>query len=64
MPLTPSQIRYLRGLAHDVKPVVLLGNKGIHADASDQHFGRTDFATWVIDANARAIAELQVLTSG
>ena len=28
MPLTPSQIRYLRGLAHDVKPVVLLGNKG------------------------------------
>jgi RNA-binding protein len=28
MPLTPSQIRYLRSLAHDLSPVVLLGNKG------------------------------------
>jgi hypothetical protein len=43
---------------------VLLGNKGINADATDQHFGRTDFATWVIDPNARAIVEQQVLASG
>jgi len=28
MPLTPSQTRYLRSLAHDLNPVVLLGNKG------------------------------------
>lgn len=28
MSLTSSQIRYLRSLAHDLTPVVLLGNKG------------------------------------
>src|SRR5574337_237531 len=28
MTLTPSQMRYLRSLAHDLSPVVLLGNKG------------------------------------
>ncbi|HZX69596.1 MAG TPA: ribosome assembly RNA-binding protein YhbY [Rhodanobacter sp.] len=28
MSLTSSQIRYLRSLAHDLSPVVLLGNKG------------------------------------
>lgn len=28
MPLTSSQIRYLRSLAHDLSPVVMLGNKG------------------------------------
>ena len=28
MALSPSQIRYLRSLAHDLSPVVLLGNKG------------------------------------
>ncbi len=28
MSLTPSQIRYLRSLAHDLNPVLLLGNKG------------------------------------
>jgi hypothetical protein len=44
--------------------LVLLGNKGATADASDQHFGRTDFATWVIDPDARAIVEEQVRVSG
>lgn len=29
MPLKNSQIRYLRGLAHPLKPVVLLGGKGV-----------------------------------
>ena len=29
MSLTPSQRRYLRGLAHDLKPVILLGAKGV-----------------------------------
>lgn len=29
MPLTPSQRRYLRGLAHPLKPVLLLGGKGV-----------------------------------
>lgn len=43
---------------------VLMGNKGVNADASDQHFGRTDFATWVIDPNARATVEQRVLASG
>lgn len=28
MPLSSSQSRYLRSLAHDLSPVVLLGNKG------------------------------------
>jgi RNA-binding protein len=29
MSLTNSQIRYLRGLAHDLNPIILVGNKGI-----------------------------------
>ncbi len=29
MALKPSQIRYLRGLAHPLKPVLLLGGKGV-----------------------------------
>lgn len=28
MALSPSQTRYLRGLAHDLSPVILLGAKG------------------------------------
>jgi RNA-binding protein len=28
MPLSSTQTRYLRSLAHDLSPVVLLGNKG------------------------------------
>ncbi|MDE2271933.1 MAG: ribosome assembly RNA-binding protein YhbY [Xanthomonadaceae bacterium] len=31
MALTSSQIRYLRGLAHPLKPVVMLGGKGVTA---------------------------------
>jgi RNA-binding protein len=31
MPLSSSQIRYLRSLAHDLKPVVMLGAKGATA---------------------------------
>ncbi len=31
MPLSPGQIRYLRGLAHSLKPVLLLGGKGVTA---------------------------------
>jgi RNA-binding protein len=29
MTLTPKQKRYLRGLAHKLKPVVMIGNAGI-----------------------------------
>lgn len=29
MSLKPNQTRYLRGLAHALKPVILTGNKGI-----------------------------------
>jgi len=29
MSLKPSQKRYLRGLAHALKPVIMVGNKGI-----------------------------------
>ncbi len=28
-PLTPTQRRYLRGMCHHLKPLVMLGNKGI-----------------------------------
>ncbi|MGF6709626.1 RNA-binding protein [Luteibacter sp. W1I16] len=28
MSLSPTQRRYLRSLAHDLRPVILLGNKG------------------------------------
>lgn len=31
MSLNSSQIRYLRGLAHPLKPVLLLGGKGVTA---------------------------------
>lgn len=44
MNLTSSQIRYLRGLAHSLKPVILTGNKGVtpavikeFSAALDQH---------------------------
>lgn len=44
MPLSPSQKRYLRGLAHSRKPVILTGNKGVtpallkeFSAALDQH---------------------------
>ena len=29
MPLSSSQKRYLRGLAHSLKPVIMIGNKGV-----------------------------------
>ncbi len=29
MPLSPFQKRYLRGLAHNLDPIVLLGQKGV-----------------------------------
>jgi RNA-binding protein len=29
MSLKPNQKRYLRGLAHALKPVILIGNKGV-----------------------------------
>lgn len=38
MPLTNSQIRYLRGLAHDLNPVILVGNKGV-TPALTREFG-------------------------
>lgn len=41
-----------------------LGNKTATAGSSDQHFGRTDFATWVIDPNARSLVEQRVAASG
>ena len=31
MSLTSSQKRYLRGFAHDLKPVILVGQKGVTA---------------------------------
>ena len=31
MPLSASQKRYLRGFAHDLKPVILVGQKGVTA---------------------------------
>ena len=38
MSLTNSQIRYLRGLAHSLKPVIMTGNKGL-TDAVVKEFG-------------------------
>jgi len=44
MPLKASQKLYLRGLSHDLKPVIMVGNKGVSAAviaefslALDQH---------------------------
>jgi RNA-binding protein len=44
MPLTGSEKKYLRGLAHSLKPVVFIGQKGINVsvikalnEAFDQH---------------------------
>lgn len=36
MPLTHSQRRYLRELAHPLKPVVMIGNKGITPSLLDE----------------------------
>ena len=41
-----------------------LGNKTATGGSSDQHFGRTDFATWVVDPDARSVVEQQVAASG
>jgi RNA-binding protein len=38
MALSSSQIRYLRSLAHDLSPVILLGNKGA-TDAVTKELG-------------------------
>ena len=38
MALSSSQIRYLRSLAHDLSPVILLGNKGA-SDAVAKELG-------------------------
>jgi RNA-binding protein len=38
MALSSSQIRYLRSLAHDLSPVILLGNKGA-SDAVTKELG-------------------------
>jgi RNA-binding protein len=35
-PLTPAQKRHLRGFAHDLKPVVLVGQKGVTAALLDE----------------------------
>ena len=35
-PLKPSQKRYLRGLAHDLKPVILVGQKGVTPAVLDE----------------------------
>jgi len=32
MPLTSRQIRYLRGLTHQLQPVVMVGEKGLSAN--------------------------------
>lgn len=40
VPLTQSQRRYLRGMCHDLKPVVMLGNKGV-TDAVKTELGST-----------------------
>jgi RNA-binding protein len=36
--MTPTQIRYLRGLAHSLNPVILVGNKGV-TPALTREFG-------------------------
>lgn len=38
MALSSSQVRYLRSLAHDLSPVILLGNKGA-SDAVTKELG-------------------------
>jgi RNA-binding protein len=42
MPLSPSQKRYLRGLAHNLKPVILTGNKGVTPAVIKELFNALD----------------------
>lgn len=77
--LTNSQRRYLRGLAHDLKPVILVGAKGVtdalvqeFSNALDQHElvkvripaeDREDFAAQAAEL-ARATGAESVQTIG
>jgi len=36
MALTSKQKQYLRGLAHNLKPIILVGNKGISAQVLEE----------------------------
>lgn len=36
MKLSNKQIRHLRGLAHDLKPVVMIGDKGLTANVIEE----------------------------
>ena len=42
MPLTSSQKRFLRGFAHDLKPVILVGQKGITPNLLAEFDGAID----------------------
>ena len=66
MSLTSSQKRYLRGLAHDLKPVIMTGNKGVtpallkeFAGALDHHeLVKVKLGSEDRDERAAQIAEL------
>ena len=42
MPLTASQKRHLRGFAHDLKPVILVGQKGVTPNLLAEFAGALD----------------------
>lgn len=69
MALSSSQIRYLRSLAHDLSPVVLLGNKGATEAVVKELAGALDIHELVkvklsgSDKDERQ-AQLDVLTAG
>jgi hypothetical protein len=58
-----SSLAWSPGSVSNTKNLTL-GNKTATAGASDQHFGRTDYATWVVDPDARWLAEQRVAASG
>ncbi|MGM0562841.1 MAG: ribosome assembly RNA-binding protein YhbY [Pseudomonadota bacterium] len=43
MQLSNKQIKYLRGLAHDLKPVVMIGANGLSDNVSDEIEGALRF---------------------
>ena len=67
--LTPSQKRYLRGLAHPLKPVVLMGAKGLtdavlaEIDLALEHHELVKVSADDREAREATIAEIAKRTS-
>ena len=69
MALTPSQVRYLRGMAHPLKPVLQLGGRGVtpallrELDTALDHHELVKVRLAGVDRSARA-EQLDALLAG